>query len=246
MSVECHECGKEYTNKGIGHHWRQSSCSYPVPSIRQKEIFTGLLMSDATIQDTGSYPMMRIGMTNRLFLEWLEKELGLLCSSLVLKKTAEDSARHARKTGFRPKAKTKNYRDVYALTTRSLPFFERLLEWYSTGEKVFPEIKLTPTIVKMWYCGDGNLAVRREENYQHYAQITCSNEKDRMGKLQKMFNQAGFDPSISKNDGRLSFSNKETKELLSWMGDPPPGFKYKWEIDNYEKYIELKHRVYKD
>lgn len=244
--VRCQNCGEEFSNRGIGHHWRQSNCNYPKPNEKQEELLKGILMSDATIQNTGKYPLMRIGMTNEKFLNWLSKKLGIICSSVVHSKTAEQSAKETRKTGFRPNAKKENYHDIYELTTRSIPYFENLQEWYSEDGKTIPETNLTPCSVKMWYCGDGNLAVHQNTNYRHYAQITCANESENIEKIVRMFNKQGFTPSISKSRRKISFSNDDTEKLLDWMGSPPKGFEYKWESKNYKLYKQKKKQAYKD
>ena len=189
----------------------------------KQEMLIGLLMGDGTIENQeGGNPCLRVGMSNEKFLTWLSGELGDIVSSISLDSTAEEIAQNLRNSGFRPNTKEENCQDHYILNTRRLPWIEYLESWYDTGEKRFPDdLKMTPTIAKMWYCGDGGVNITNK-----ICEIKSSNEKDRPEYLKGLFEQVGFSPSF--DNAKLRFSQKESNDLLEWMGSPPPGFDYKW------------------
>lgn len=241
-SVCCPGCGSEFTNKGIGHHWRQSNCSQPEITSYQEDLVTGLLMGDGCIESRKSGSILYLGMINKPFLDWVDDQFGLLSTGVKKRDTAAESAERARKSGFRPSAKSENYHDVYMMRTRTLSDLDEFRGWYSTGQKVFPDVELTPTIAKMWYCTDGGLAASKLGRNQ--AQIRCRNESERIGYLVKMFNDVGFNPTVTNNDTRLCFDSNETEEFLNWMGDPAPGFEYKWVSSSYDEYHSEKEKIF--
>lgn len=192
-------------------------------SSYKQEMMVGLLMGDGFVEsgEAGS-PCLRVGMANETFLNWVFDELGDVASSVNLRNTAEEVAENLRNSGFRPETEAENCHDFYVLNTRRLPWIESLGRWYDSGEKRFPkDLEMTPTIAKMWYCGDGGVNVTNK-----ICEIKSSNEKDRPEFLRGLFEQAGFSPSF--DNAKLRFSPRESNELLEWMGSPPPGFEYKW------------------
>lgn len=242
-NIDCPNCNKSFTNKGIGHHWRQSSCDYPKISKKYKEIFIGLFMGDGMVQKCSRLPVFRIGMINKPFLDWLDNKLEVLTTGVRLDKTAEESAKQAVKSGFRPNAKPSNYHNYYKLNSRGHKWFNYLYNWYNDNGKVFDrKLKLTPTIVKMWYCSDGCMASSKKG--RNYAQIKCSNESERIELLKTKFNDIGFNPTIPKDRSRLSFSNDEIEKLLKYMGEPPKGFEYKWVSESQGEYLIRKKELF--
>lgn len=76
-------------------------------------------------------------------------------------------------------------------------------------------------------------------NIRHkYACIKCTNEAPRSEQLVELFADAGFD--VRYTTDKIVFKRSETPEFLDWMGDPPPGFEYKWVYDDRERYEALK------
>lgn len=242
MDVSCPKCGREYSNLGIGHHWRQSNCNQPKLSGRQKDIVTGILMGDGCIERRESGSILTIGMINKKFLECLDSKFGILSTGVRKRSTAKESALSAVNSGFRPNAVEENYHDVYTLRTRVLSDIDEFQEWYSSGEKVFPEIKFNPLLVKMWYCCDGGLSISK--NGKASLQIRCKNESSRIERLYKSFSNVGFEPTITNSRTRLAFSVDDTDELLNWMGNPAPGFEYKWKNESYDQYKQSKQKTF--
>jgi hypothetical protein len=170
--------------------------------------------------------------------------MGVLTTGVSVKKTAAELASNNRQTGFSPEAQPEDYHDIYTVWSRTNPYFDDLWEtWYREGAKVFPEdLSLSPTKVKFWYASDGYLDVGRWGRPR--IEIKTRNENDRVKYLIGLFEAVGFSPVFRRNE--LRFSCDDTERLVSWMGDPPPGFEYKWELDSRERYRELKAEAYEE
>lgn len=211
MDVECPNCGNEY--KSVGQHWSMSGCDEPEITNRQHQIITGLLLGDGSItKSSGRKPMLSVEMTNEKFINWLDNELGIISTGNILELD--------RDTSF---GETKTYK----LNSRRLNKLQEYRDWYSSGEKVFPDINLTPLILKVWYCCDGDISVDRRWNKKCYARLTAKNEIDRKKNINKMFESLPFSPNW--NDGaRFTFGRDGSKRFWSYIGEPLPGFDYKW------------------
>lgn len=107
--------------------------------------------------------------------------------------------------------------------------------------KQFPnDIELTPTVAKFWYLGDGYL------DFGNWGRprlgIKARNETERSGFLVELFEHVGIFPSFQRHE--LRFSCDDTETFIEWMGEAPPGFEYKWELDSKAEYQRLKKRAY--
>lgn len=256
--IECVSCGAEYSSRGgiwyhydnnpshkprwwpecpscnmrfnkLGQHWRQSSCDYPPLSDKQKDIITGCLMGDGTIvyHDTDTQkPTLRVVNSNIDYLCHLSELFGILGSGISTVVTADESAENDRESGWNPGADPDNYSDIYRFSTRGHPNFDEFSEWYKSGEKVFPDdILLTPTTLKHWYVCDGSYSPDRNRS-----KIGITNEKNNSEKIENYFNEIGIEAYVSGED--IRFNVPGTKDLIRYIGDPLPGFRYKWP-DNY-------------
>lgn len=233
MSDVCRECGRGFDQ--IGHHWSHPSvdCEPPELTVTQREIITGLLMGDGTCILPDKTPYVECGTTTRKYLEFLDEMFPLYGQGVRLQMTAENVASQSRKTGFLPDAKAENCSDVYRWRTKSAETFFEFRNWYSSGQKIFPEdIDLTPTVLKHWYCGDGNLNMGRR------LRIYSSNESDNQDKINRYFENAGlplpnrvhtYQSGYSDSDtNMIVWGRQRSKELFEYMGEPLPGFEYKW------------------
>jgi len=174
-------------------------------------------MGDGSIHRSSSNPQMEITNTNKRFLEWLDRELDWLSVSV----------KHKHDLGDNP---------CYRLTITRHPWLEELSLWYETGNKEFPkDLEITNTVAKMWYVCDGG--IRWTDEYA-YASIRAVNESNRGDILQSFFD---FETTFS--DNYVNFWS-DTRNFLNWLGEPVPGFEYKWETDNFEKYKSLKDKSY--
>lgn len=131
-------------------------------------------------------------------------------------------------SGFRPKVSSENYSDVYVWYTSNNEEFQEFAEWYSTGEKVFPEdIDLTPTVLKYWYVCDGSLHQRQSSHRERFT-IGLYNEIDNKEKIKSMFLRKNLPEPSFWTDGEAYWNVNETEELFEYIGKSLPGFEYKW------------------
>lgn len=233
MSKVCNQCGNEYER--IGQHWSKgSSCSHKKLTQHQREIITGILMGDGTIDRRGKNPYLRVVMISPNYLQHLDDEFGILGCEIVLCRTAAEGAEQAIKSGAYVEAKKEDYSDMYKWQLVSHPELKEFSNWYSSGNKVWPEdIELTATVLKHWYCGDGFC----DTSGNNRIEIAMSNEVEELEKVNKMFENVGLPAPSNYNiqerkdgtkDCDAQFTVNQSKELLEYMGDPLPDFEYKW------------------
>jgi len=234
MGDVCPQCGTEY--KMVAQHWNCGSCERPSFTDHQREIITGLLMGDGTInRSSDGNPLLQCEMISPNYLKYIDGEFGIFGHGVSLAKTAEENAKAKSDSGFRPNAKADNYSDVYRWWSMAHPELQEFAEWYSTGTKVWPSnIELKPTVMKHWYCGDGTWHNHGSHNR---IKIGMANEVENTEKIDKMFENVGLSsPSnyaiSERKDGSMNcvaeFTVEQSKELWKYMGEPLPDFEYKW------------------
>lgn len=134
-------------------------------------------------------------------------------------------------------AEPANFNAVYGTRTRRLPYFQKFEEWSDGTQKRYPDtLELTPTVAKYWYAGDGTVNWMRK--YSARIVFACQNEQDRADFIVELFSDSGFE--IKQNRHMYYMSVDESKRFLDWMGEPIPGYEYKWEIESRQRYETLK------
>lgn len=235
MTDICQDCGCEFEQ--IGHHLFQAECEWPTFSDKQKEILTGLVMSDAYVARDTKRPYIRLAMINKKYLMWLDNKFPNVGQGVSLYRTAEEGAKQNRENGFSENAEKENYSDLYMWTTSVNPNLQKFANWYKSGKKVWPDnIELTPTVLKHLYIGDGSFNTSGGNNN---ISIGLSNERKNKEKIEKMFNRKNLPKpkwdEYERDDGSMCCSvrwnNQESMEVLNYMGEPPTGFEYKWPDD---------------
>lgn len=201
----------------LGQHWARSSCDYPELTPYQKEVITGILMGDASVNFGTKNPLIQISVIEEEYLVYLDSIFGIL-STGVSEENRDTSSGNT----------------IYRLNTRTLPDIYEFSQWYSSGKKVWPEdIELTPTVLKHLYVCDGNLDTHGNAKR---IRIGMSNERENKEKVESMFSSAGF--TVDRWDERerqiggfrcsAVFNKNQTEKMLEYMGKPIPGFSYKW------------------
>lgn len=224
--MKCPNCGNKYEK--LGQHFSVGSCDFPEIEDSKKEILSGLLMGDAYIKKS-KYNSMIVSMCNEEFLEWLDNRLGWVSSGVIRVRTAKNSAKNNRESGFRPNAKEKDYSDVYRLTTFSHPLFNRMRNnWYSPEGKKFNMLKVTlsPEQLRMWYVSDGGLLER--ENRNPYAYFRLDSQKNLSENISELLEEIGIENNVRDGGNVIATTTESTPEILAYMGEPVPGFEYKW------------------
>ena len=222
--AQCPNCGEEYAR--LGTHWAFNSSHRPELTQKQLEITTGLLMGDGWIDPNGKNFYLLTSMISPNYLEYLDNIFGCLGTGVRLEKTAAESAKRNRDSGFRPNAKEENYSDLYTFQTRSHPKFNEFRDWYATGEKVWPEnIELTPTVLKHWYVGDGHYD---DKNTNNYISIGMYNEIENTEKVSQYFTNVGLPEPSNYTADEAVWTVEDSYTLWDYMGEPLPDFEYKW------------------
>ena len=118
-----------------------------------------------------------------------------------------------------------NVQMQYNLTTSVHPELSEFVEWYTSEGKVFPEdIELTPTILKMWYVGDGHLANHGKRSFPI---ISAANESTNQKKLINYFESVGL--SVRRTTWKdIVLEYTENGKFFEYIGNAPPGFEHKW------------------
>lgn len=229
--VVCETCGKEYTRQdsltrhinnscsppgawdkcatcknyysSIGKHYQHNRGHEPNITPKQRDIIIGSLMGDASIVSRHKTPRYRISVTQKDYIDYLSNNLGGLVSNV-----AEESVREDRQ-------------QRYSLHTISHTGFSDFSDWYSTESKVFPDkINMSPTILKHWYVTDGN----KSPEYD-YPSIRAYNEEGNSEKICSYFDDTPLNTVFSSSTLRFPSSKYE---FFNYIGEPLPGFEYKW------------------
>lgn len=230
QSRTCPEC-EQYTGKYLGHHWNSSStCSHPKLTKEQEEILVGILMGDGTIfpPDQSANHRLQTKMCNKEYLGYVDSKFGIVGCGVTQCRTPEESAELAVSGGY-TEADSENYSAMYSWNTRNLPDISRFREWYKSGKKVFPDnLKITPTTLKHWYVCDGSY---NDNGSRNYIKISVHNERKQVDKLLSYFRTSGLpEPRVGEREEncKLCWTVSGTKEMFEYMGEPLPGFEYKW------------------
>lgn len=224
MGRVCPSCAGEYER--VAHHWSRTECEPPELSSYQEDVLTGILMGDACIGTENKNTRIQCEMISKKYLEYLDSQFPLLGNGVVLTDTAEESAEKNKDSGYFKTVNKENYNDLYRWRTSSCPVFNKYEDWYSSGKKVFPDdIQLTPTLLKHWYVCDGNLKHARNEKFS--VRISSVNEMENEEKIKSYFEDVGL-PTPNLIGCNFRWSQKDSIDVLDYMGDPLPDFEYKW------------------
>lgn len=217
---ECPSCNNNYNQ--LGQHWSKDNECRPNILKENKEILTGILMGDGSVvgKDSGN-PSIKIQMNNKEYLEYLSESCGWLFTQNI----------------------SDSQQKTFTIRTVSHPEISEFADWYSSGEKVFPnDIDLSPTVLKHWFVCDGSKNFSSGESANPRIILYMSNEHKNTDKIDSYFGYVGLPkPSNYVIRERERYYNNEThiacsaqftveqsRELWSYMGEPLPGFERKW------------------
>lgn len=200
MESTCPKCDENFSQ--ISKHFR--SKGWPNLDSDTKEFLEAMLIGDGSI-DTS---------TNRLLLYNTEREYIDWC--------AENLPSWLVQNIFTREERKGNRKDLYVLQTITHPFFENLREKYyesdRANKKIPEDFNLTPLKMKHWIASDGNY------NNNRY-KIACKSDMDRPDFLESLFE----DFSVTVSGAEICFSADETEKIREYMGEPVPGYEYKWD-----------------
>lgn len=228
MEQRCSDCGETFA--GLGQHLAFSDCQYPPVSDEKKEIIDGVLMGDGSLSTQNKNPYFRVVNISKEYLEYLDEKFGVLTTGVKLLRSAEESAKRDRRSGFNSDALAENYSDVYYIQSISHPKYSEYEKWYGDNGKSFSEhARITRTSVTHWYTCDG--CIRSDRGNQ--IKISAVNEMAEIDKLRDRIEGSpcpNFDRVESSDDEHFSivWDKQSAKELLEFMDGPIPGYEYKY------------------
>jgi len=232
MSQTCPFCNTE--SEWLSQHWQRSKdCDFPSLGEHRHEVIKGVLMGDGYLQRSSKNACLVVNMTNAEYLHYLDSILWIYSTGVRNTRTAEELAENARQTESRGNVNEGNYSDSFELRTRTHPELNRYRCWYDSGKKTWPEIELTPAVLRHLYVCDGNYDTKGSHER---VRIAMSNEVKNQEKVQRMFDNVGipighFDTAERKDGSRrcLAVIPKATENgFFDYIGDAVPGFSYKW------------------
>ena len=229
----CPSCETEYER--LGSHWYWNEGHRPALTDYQREIITGLMMSDGTLERGGENPFLTVSMITKEYIDWLDVTFTHFSTGTDLHRTASEKAKDRRKYGFDESASSKDYHNMWRFRTCSLPELSDF-NWYTgdSGKKVWPEdIDLTPTVLTHWFVGDGHW--KNRESSDHIS-IAASNEFENKDKIDNYFTQANLPTPSNYNKYKtnntqnmeLEFTVEDSYTIFEYMDPAPPGFGYKF------------------
>jgi hypothetical protein len=243
--MKCPFCDATSDYSNIGNHWRQS-CGYPEPD--NVELFDGLVMGDGNLKHSHNSSerlgnqSIEVVSINEKFIQHLYEDYAPFFTEPSVRRSAKDSALQAIESDVVSSAEGSTFRTQYRIVSRAIPFFNRYDSWRASGKKRWPDsIKFTPERLKYLYAADGGLSWNKD-SVSARAQITSSNEPEQMSRIRNMLNSIGIDCSTYSD--RIMMKPSSTEDFLDYLGEPVPGFEYKWENSDLDNYEELYQNVY--
>ena len=82
---------------------------------------------------------------------------------------------------------------------------------------------MTPTVLKFWYAGDGDMATDNRWRTKHYARISCKSQKDKKENINALFSNLSFEPNWNDN-GRFTFGRYGSIDFWEYIGRDVPGY----------------------
>jgi hypothetical protein len=198
MTTECPDCEQEYSQ--LGKHLT-GQCSVSIDT----ELIDALLIGDGTLDNGGNTNYrLTVTTTEPEYAKHIEELLGWLHTST--RSTTYDDVR----------------KEVYRVRTHCLSdITTEYKRWYPNGDKRIPDdFTITPFTLKHWYCADGHL---KDNSSNPRFSIGCKFENDRRTFVEELFpfpaTYVGYE---------ICFKTADTEKIANYMGNPLPGFRYKW------------------
>lgn len=227
---KCPECGNVYDR--IGQHWAFNESHRPDLTDYQKKVVRGLLLGDGCVSTEGgaANSVFIVEMANEAFISWVDDVFGCLSRGYKMSKTAKESHDGWQQSQmFTDRPPVENFSDLYRTELRPHPYYTDLRSWYSTGRKKYELDTITGEEMRMWYVSDGTLDTR-SSNRTPFVSITNTVQINDSG-FCALFDETPFDVTFSNDKVRIP--PRHTEIFFDYIGDPAPGFEYKW-IEGYK------------
>ncbi len=190
-----------------------------------REILDGLLIGDSYLRYRAGNPNFRSlpafghNCGQRTFTRWVAATLSVFGLSFgrIHKKP------NGYGTGF-------TYQTQSRVSDILVPYLHR---WYPSGIKTLPpDLRLTPTVANLWYCGDGGFDSDKGYLRQICIAAHCFSQPARTS-LSDQLNTLGFKSRATKS-GTICISKNSIPAFLEWIGPAPTKcYRYKWNNLSY-------------
>lgn len=183
------------------------------------EVLTGEMLGDGCLKCTGKSAYFSYGTSNIVYRDYLMnrlKDLGLEIGD----------------TWHYTNTRSDEYQ-LYGFYTKSyVELMDIYNQWYTNEpkKKILAQVELTPTIVKHWYVGDGTLDHDKlKDTYRIYI-FTCIFSQEENQLLADKLSLIGMPTRVGhvRHYPCLRISSMATFEFLNYIGEPVPGYEYKW------------------
>jgi len=227
----CPDCGGKYGT--LGRHFSETSCSENL-SERQYELIKGVALSDGYISWKDTTPSMGVALTNRPALEWIDEQLAPYSHGVKDCASAELRASISRQSGFQPDASAEKYDDMWYVLTSSMESLRPMADWYSDDGKNIPStVDISPESLRMWYICDGGVMWNKFDGHPRIHTTKYCFDSDSV-----------IESVLSNYPGEFevwekSVAFRDVDVFIDYVGERVPGFEYKWEFEDRERYTEL-------
>lgn len=183
------------------------------------ELITGEMLGDGCLKSIGKSAYFSYGTSNEVYRDFLMNRLNDLGLELG-------------GTWDYPNSISDAYH-LYGFYTKSyVELLDVYKQWYTDKpkKKILADVKLTPNIVKHWYVGDGTLDHDQvKDKYRIYI-FTCIFSPEENQILADKLSLLGMPTRVGhvRQYPCLRVSSMATMEFLAYIGDPVPGYEYKW------------------
>jgi len=229
----CPSCEDDPKYERIGKHWFYSPSHRPDLTDYQNDVLLGVLMGDGCLDKPGDNALLKVSMVNRRYLEYLDGVFGVFGRGVRKTKNAEEAAN----SSIVDDADPSNYNAVYEFITTTHPEFNQYRSWYTDGGKVWKNIHMNDTVLSHLYVCDGTLTE------QDQIVISMSSQRGNKDVVESAFESAGLPSPSNWNEYerkeyggyhcKAQWTQDQTEQLFDLMGDPLPGFEYKWPEDRW-------------
>lgn len=216
----CPTC--ERTFVAIGRHWSTGDCDFPPISDAQQELIAGLLLGDGFIRQPGErerdqeFPGFELELVNGEYVEWVAERLTPFVSNID-----------------HPRSTTADH-ETTRLYTVGHPDLQRAAFWVEMDRPIQLAYRhdITPAILNAMYATRGSL------NWvEGGANVRFTPRREAAHIVERFCREQGWTFSVVREADHY-LGRAHTEAFFEYIGDPPPGFDWKWRYDDEVAYRE--------
>jgi hypothetical protein len=197
-------------------------------TVELRHIIDGLNFGDGSIHANHNTRVARVSIGS------MHQEFAKYCQTLLLPYGASEPHYNAGVKGVGMwSVQTLYHRDLYEL----------YLRWSPNDVKMIPtDIEFTPTMILLWYLGDGCLSSPLEGNARYmYFATNCFSKESLERIVVPKFAEIGIEVVRVTDDSRVFIQTNSINKLLQYMGgkSPLPCFDYKFAIEEWRTHTSM-------